>query len=179
MHISIMHSSDIPLTLLLLEVKKNPFSIEFSFQILWKLKLSCPWLFTLLIWSWPSRKAWFYLSLKCLANTSVCLKPTTQNTLILLQKKFIIILTHHEAKGNDTEHSRMLLQCLFHFFKQNTPWPLINECCVSFRKKVPGSDLSGGIFYHSKQNSSERLSLLLSFPLPIYKINIYWFGHLI
>lgn len=72
----------------------------------------------------------------------------------------------------------MLLQSPFHFFEQNSPRPLISKCYVPVRKKLPDSNLSGGIFYHSKQNISERLSLLLPFPLPIYKINIYWFGHL-
>lgn len=54
---------------------------------------------------------------------------------------------------------------------------LVNVMCL-LGKKLPDSNLSGGIFYHSKQNISERLSLLLPFSLPIYKINIYWFGHL-
>lgn len=107
-----------------------------------------------------------------LANTTVCLIPTTPSVPVLLQR-LIIILTHHEVKGNDTEHSSMLLQYPFHFFKQNDPQPLINKCYVPVRRKLPGSNLSDGIFCHNKQNTSERLRLLLSFSLPVYKINIY------
>lgn len=172
----IMRASNIPLTPAPARSQRNPFFIEFSFQILWKFKLSYPWLSTLLTWFWLSTRAWLHLFLKYLANTTVCLIPTTPSIPILLQR-FIIILTHHEVKGIDTEHSSMLLQYPFHFFKQNDPQPLINKCYVPVRKKLPGSNLSDGIFYHNKQNTSERLSLLLSFPLPIYKINIYWFGH--
>lgn len=84
---------------------------------------------------------------------------------------------HHEVEDSDAEHSRMLLQYLFHFLKQNNPQPLINKCYVPVRKKLSGCNLSDGISYHCKQNISERLSLLLPSPLPIYKRNLYWFGH--
>lgn len=77
MHIPIMHPFNIPLTPTLTKSQRNPFLIEFSFQILWKFKLSYPWLFTPLTWSWPSRRAWLHLFLKYLTNTEVCLIPQT------------------------------------------------------------------------------------------------------
>ena len=62
---------------------------------------------------------------------------------------------------------------LFIFLNKTTlNLSLVNVMCL-LGKKLPDSNLSGGIFYHSKQNISERLSLLLPFSLPIYKINIY------
>lgn len=98
----------------------------------------------------------------------------TKHTDFVAKNSLIILLTQHEVKGNDRT-VKNATSIPFHFFKPNNPQPLINKCYVPVGKKLLGSNLSDGIFYHSKQNISKRLSLLL--PLPIYKINIYWLGH--
>ena len=116
------------LPLPLLGVKEVLFS-EFSFQIFWKFKLSCPWLSALLTWIWLSARAWLHLFLKYLANIAVCLIPTTPDILFLWQR---IYLNSSWGKGQWHRSFKNATSIPFSFFLNKTVLnlSLVNVMCL-------------------------------------------------